>query len=66
MDLTHASGQGEQLTLLLQGSVDVTTQAADGLLMRRSDNIPVVAFALLGYRSQSAYAVLDSSDIRSP
>jgi ABC-type nitrate/sulfonate/bicarbonate transport system substrate-binding protein len=66
VEITHATGQGEHLKLLLQGSLEVTTAAADSVLGRRADGLPVVAFALLGQRSQSAYAVLDSSDIRSP
>jgi ABC-type nitrate/sulfonate/bicarbonate transport system substrate-binding protein len=66
VDISHATGQGEHLKLLLQGTVDVTTAAGDALLARHADGLPVVGFALLGQRSQSAYAVLASSDIRSP
>ncbi len=66
VEITHATGQGEHLKLLLQGSVDVTTGAADSVLARRAEDLPVVSIALLGQRSQSAYAVLASSDIRSP
>ncbi len=64
VEITHATGQGEHLKLLLQGSVDVTTAAADSVLQRRAEGTPIVAFALLGQRSQTAYAALASSDIR--
>jgi ABC-type nitrate/sulfonate/bicarbonate transport system substrate-binding protein len=66
VEIRHAAGQGEHLKLVLQGAVDVTTGDADGVLARRSEGVPVVAFALLGQRSQRAFAVLASSDIRSP
>jgi len=66
VEITHSSGQGEHLKLLLQGSVDVTPAASDVVLQRRSEGLPVTAFALLGQRSDRAYAVLESSDIRSP
>lgn len=66
VQISHATGQGEHLKLLLQGSVDVTTAAADAVLMRRAEDLPVVAFAVLGQRSQSAFAVRADGDIRSP
>jgi ABC-type nitrate/sulfonate/bicarbonate transport system substrate-binding protein len=66
VQISHSAGQGEHLKLVLQGSVDVTTGAADAVLGRRSDNLPITAFALFGQRGDIAYAVLDSSDIRSP
>jgi ABC-type nitrate/sulfonate/bicarbonate transport system substrate-binding protein len=66
VELTHATGQGENLKLTLQGTVDVTTAVSDAALQRRSEGLPVVAFALLGQRSDRAYAVLESSDIQSP
>jgi ABC-type nitrate/sulfonate/bicarbonate transport system substrate-binding protein len=66
VQITHATGQGEHLKLLLQGSVDVTTGDADSVLNRRSDDLPVVAIALIGQRGQRAFAVQDSSEIRSP
>jgi ABC-type nitrate/sulfonate/bicarbonate transport system substrate-binding protein len=66
VDIAHATGQGEHLKLVLQGAVDVTTGDADGVLARRSEGVPLVAFALLGQRSQRAFAVLASSDIHSP
>jgi ABC-type nitrate/sulfonate/bicarbonate transport system substrate-binding protein len=64
-EITHASGQGEHLKLLLQGSLDVTTASGDEVLARRADAIPVVALAVLGQRDQRAYAVLENSPIRS-
>lgn len=66
VEISHATGQGEHLKLLLQGAVDVTTAAADSVLSRRAEDIPITSIAVLGQRSQSAYAVLASSDIRSP
>jgi ABC-type nitrate/sulfonate/bicarbonate transport system substrate-binding protein len=66
VEITHSAGQGEHLKLLLQGSVDVTTGEADAVLGRRSDGLPVTAFALFGQRGDIAYAVLDSSEVRTP
>src|SRR5262245_15216101 len=67
VQISHAtSGQGEHLKLLLQGSVDVTTAEADAVLARRADDLPVVSIATLGQRGQRAFAVQDSSEIRSP
>jgi ABC-type nitrate/sulfonate/bicarbonate transport system substrate-binding protein len=66
VQITHATGQGEHLKLLLQGSVDVTTAEADAVLARRADDLPVVSIATLGQRGQRAFAVQDSSEIRSP
>jgi ABC-type nitrate/sulfonate/bicarbonate transport system substrate-binding protein len=66
VQITHATGQGEHLKLLLQGSVDVTTGEADAVLARRADDLPVVSIALIGQRGQRAFAVQDRSEIRSP
>ncbi len=66
VEISHATGQGEHLKLLLQGSVDVITADAESALARRADELPVVAFALLGQRGQRGFAVLESSDIQSP
>jgi ABC-type nitrate/sulfonate/bicarbonate transport system substrate-binding protein len=63
-EITHATGQGEHLKLLLQGTLDVITASADEVLARRADGLPVVAVAVLGQRDQRAYAVLESSPIR--
>ena len=66
VQITHATGQGEHLKLLLQGSVDVTTGEADAVLARRADDLPVVSIALIGQRGQRAFAVQDRSEIRTP
>jgi ABC-type nitrate/sulfonate/bicarbonate transport system substrate-binding protein len=66
VQITHATGQGEHLKLLLQGSVDVTTGEADAVIGRRADDLPVVSFALIGQRGQRAFAVQDRSEIQSP
>lgn len=66
VQISHSAGQGEHLKLALQGAVDVTTGAADAVLGRRSESLPVTAFALFGQRGDIAYAVLESSDIRTP
>lgn len=66
VEITHSSGQGEHLKLLLQGSIDVTTADADSVLARRSEGLPVVSIALLGQRGQRAFAVQEGSEIRKP
>jgi ABC-type nitrate/sulfonate/bicarbonate transport system substrate-binding protein len=66
VQISHSAGQGEHLKLMLQGSVDVTTGAADAVLGRRSESLPVTAFALFGQRGDIAYAILESSEIRTP
>jgi len=66
VQITHATGQGEHLKLLLQGSVDVTTGDAESVLARRADDLPVESIALLGQRGQRAFAVLEGSDVQSP
>src|SRR5437588_4231350 len=66
VEITHASGQGEHLKLMLQGSVDVTTAAGDEVLARRAEGVSVVAIAVLGQRDQRAYAVKADSPINDP
>jgi ABC-type nitrate/sulfonate/bicarbonate transport system substrate-binding protein len=66
VDITHATGQGEHLKLLLQGSSDVITASGDEVLARRAEGLPVVAIAVLGQRDQRAYAVKAESEIQSP
>jgi ABC-type nitrate/sulfonate/bicarbonate transport system substrate-binding protein len=66
VEITHATGQGEQLKLLLQGSIDVTTDSADQILLHRSQGLPIVGMAVLGQRGQRAFAVLANSLIRTP
>src|SRR5206468_11783918 len=63
VEIAHASGQGEHLKLLLQGSEDVITAAGDEVLARRSEGLPVVAISVLGQRNQRAMAVKADSDI---
>src|SRR3982074_2836202 len=66
VDIAHASGQGEHLKLLLQGSEDVITAAGDEVLAPRAEAPPVVALPCLGRRTQRAMAVKADSDIRVP
>jgi ABC-type nitrate/sulfonate/bicarbonate transport system substrate-binding protein len=66
VQISHSTGQGEHLKLVLQGGVDVTTADSDSVLARRADGLPVVAIATLGQRGQQSLAVQDSSEIRSP
>jgi ABC-type nitrate/sulfonate/bicarbonate transport system substrate-binding protein len=66
VDIQHASGQGEHLKLLLQGSMDVITASADEVLARRAEGIPVVAISVLGQRNARAYAVKADSPIKTP
>jgi ABC-type nitrate/sulfonate/bicarbonate transport system substrate-binding protein len=65
--LQASPGQGQHLQLTAAGKVHVTTQDAAVMLQRRADpGLPLVAFALLGQKGQQAFAVLESSPIRSP
>jgi ABC-type nitrate/sulfonate/bicarbonate transport system substrate-binding protein len=66
VEISHATGQGEHLKLLLQGSMDVITGDAESVLKRRADDLPVVSMALLGQRGQRGFAVLEGSPIQSP
>ena len=66
VDIQHASGNGEHLKLLLQGSEDVVTASGDEVLARRSEGLPVVSIAVLGQRNQRALAVRAESDIKTP
>lgn len=66
VEISHSSGQGEHLKLMLQGTVDVTTGEGDAVLGRRAEGLPVVSFALLGQRGNKSYAVLADSDVRTP
>lgn len=67
VQLTHDPGDGSHLKLIAQGAIDVTTDPGDTILGRRADQgVPLVSIAVLGQRSQDAYAVLASSDIHSP
>jgi len=65
VDIRHASS-GEHLKLLLAREVDITTASAGSVLERRSDpGLPIRAVVLWGQRGQQAFAVLESSGIRS-
>ena len=67
VEIQHATGQGEHLKLMLQGTVDVTTSDADAVLKRRAEqDLPLVAFSLFGQRGAQTYAVLQDSNIQSP
>jgi ABC-type nitrate/sulfonate/bicarbonate transport system substrate-binding protein len=66
VEIAHASGEGEHLKLLLQGSEDVVTASGDEVLARRADGLPVVSIALLGQRNQRAYAVRADSPVQTP
>ncbi len=66
VEIAHASGNGEHLKLLLQGSEDVITASGDEVLARRSEGLPVVSIAVFGQRNQRAMAVKADSDIKTP
>ena len=66
VEILHASS-GEHLKLLIAGDVDFTTAAAASVLKRRSDpELPIVALALFGQRSQQAFVALKGSGIETP
>lgn len=65
VEILHASS-GEHLKLMLAGSVDFTTASASSVLKRRADDLPVVAFALFGQRSQQAFVAVRDSGIETP
>ena len=66
VEIRHASS-GEHLKLLMAGDVDFTTAAAASVLKRRSDpELPIVALALFGQRSQQAFVALKDSEIETP
>lgn len=65
--IEHSPGRGEHLQLVSTGKVQVTTQDAAVMLMRRADpGLPLVSIALIGQRGQQAYAALADSGIQSP
>lgn len=65
--IEHSPGRGEHLQLVSTGKVQVTTQDAAVMLMRRAEpGLPLVSIALIGQRGQQAYAALADSGIRSP
>lgn len=65
--IEHSPGRGEHLQLVAAGKVQVTTQDAAVMLMRRSDpGLPLVSIALVGQRGQQAYAALADSGMQTP
>lgn len=66
VEIMHSSGQGEHIKLLLQGSVDVITGEGDAVLARRAEGLPVLSIAAIGQRGQRAFAVAESSEIKTP
>lgn len=62
VNIVHSSG--EHLQLLAAGEVDVTTQDAGVLLLRRADpGLPLVSLALVGQTGQQAFVALAESGI---
>lgn len=69
LDVTieHSPGQGQHLQLVASGKVQVTTQDAAVMLMRRADpGLPLVSFALIGQRGQQAFAALTKTGLKTP
>lgn len=65
--IEHSPGRGEHLQLVSSGKVQVTTQDASVLLMRRADpGLPLVSIGLIGQRGQQAFAALSSSGMSTP
>lgn len=68
VEIMHAN-TGEHLQMLMVGEVDYTTAAAESVLKRRSSSnpeIPIVALALFGQKSQQSYVALEKSNIKTP
>ncbi|HXH21379.1 MAG TPA: ABC transporter substrate-binding protein [Dehalococcoidia bacterium] len=64
VDIRHAQS-GEHLQLTLAGEVNVTTANGASVLKRNAQDLNLVSLALIGQRSELAFAVLESSPIRS-
>lgn len=65
--IQHSPGRGEHLQLVAAGKVQVTTQDAAVMIMRRADpGLPLVSFALIGQRGQQAFAALADSGMKTP
>lgn len=65
--IQHSPGKGEHLQLVAGGKVQVTTQDAAVMLMRRADpGLPLVSIGLIGQRGQQAYAALTKTGMQSP
>ena len=68
VEILHAN-TGEHLQMLMVGEVDYTTAAAESVLKRRANSdpeIPIVALALFGQKSQQSYVALEESNGKSP
>lgn len=67
VEILHSAGQGEHLKLLLAGHIQFTTANAESVLKQIADaDAPITAVALIGQKSEQAYAVLADSGINSP
>jgi ABC-type nitrate/sulfonate/bicarbonate transport system substrate-binding protein len=65
--IEHSPGKGEHLQLVASGKVQVTTQDAAVLLMRRADpGLPLVSIALIGQHGQQAFAALADRGFDTP
>lgn len=67
VQIEHSPGRGEHLQMVATGKVQVTTQDAAVMLMRRADpGLPLVSIGLIGQRGQQAFAALASSGMQTP
>lgn len=64
VDIRHAQS-GEHLQLLLAGEVQVSTANAAQVVLRNSEDLPVVSVALVGQQSEQGFAVGADSGIES-
>ncbi len=62
VDIKHAQS-GENLQLLLAGTVQITTANAAQVVQRESEGLPVVSVALIGQKSEQGFAVGADSGI---
>lgn len=67
VSIQHSPGKGEHLQLVANGKVQVTTQDAAVMLMRRADpGLPLVSIALIGQHGQQAFAALADQGFKTP
>jgi ABC-type nitrate/sulfonate/bicarbonate transport system substrate-binding protein len=67
VEIQHSAGQGEHIRLLTTGVVHVTTATGMNVLsLAAESNLPLVAIALFGQRSDQAFAVKADTPIRTP
>jgi ABC-type nitrate/sulfonate/bicarbonate transport system substrate-binding protein len=65
--IQHSPGKGEHLQMVASGKVQVTTQDAAVMIMRRADpGLPLVSIALIGQRGQQAFAALAEKGFNTP